>query len=149
MGTGDRIIPCDHCGTKNRIPSDRTVEKAFCGKCHKLIVINGSQFYPTSANDVSFNNIVINHQGTVLVDFWASWCRPCRMMSPILDELSKKYAGKLKVVKVNIDENPLSASRYDIRSIPSLLIFKDGKLMKSITGAQQRDVLERVLTGIM
>ena len=85
----------------------------------------------------------------VLVDFWADWCMPCRMMAPVMEELAKDYAGKARVGKVNVDENPQIAGRYGIMSIPHFLIFKNGTLVEKIVGAVGRDPLESALKKYM
>jgi len=85
--------------------------------------------------DASFESDVIQSTEPVVVDFWAEWCGPCKMIGPSLEELAKDYAGKVKIVKLNVDENPAVASKYGIRSIPTLLAFKDGKHVATKTGA--------------
>jgi thioredoxin len=99
--------------------------------------------------DVTFDDEVVHHTGTVLVDFWAAWCGPCRMMGPILEQIAKEYAGKLKVAKLNVDENPMTASLYAIQSIPALLIFKDGKHLETLVGAMSKPELERRLSALV
>ena len=143
------IIICPHCGAKNKIPPNRLDEKAFCGKCHALITSGNQHDRPVTASDADFGDEVLNQPGAVIVDFWAPWCGPCRMVSPILERLASKYAGRIKVVKVNVDENPSTASRYAIRSIPSLLFFKDGNVVKSLMGALPQEELERHIEGIL
>jgi thioredoxin len=86
-------------------------------------------------SDDNFENEVINSDLPVLIDFWAPWCAPCRAIGPVVDELAKDYDGKLKVVKMNVDENPLTPSRYGVRSIPNLLLFKNGQVKDQIIGA--------------
>jgi thioredoxin 2 len=149
MDTDSFIVICPKCGVKNRIPSNRTDKKAFCGKCHVPIDAVNSQIHPISASDSNFSDEVLNYPGAVLVDFWAPWCGPCRTMSPILDNIAVKYTGRLKVVKVNVDENPVTASRYGIRSIPSLVLFKKSNAVKSIIGAQPQEELERHLVEVL
>jgi thioredoxin len=100
-------------------------------------------------SDANFSNEVLNYPGTVLVDFWAPWCGPCRTVSPMLDNIAVKYAGRLKVVKVNVDENPVIASRYGIRSIPSLVLFKKGDATKTIIGARPQEEIERHLVEVL
>lgn len=87
----------------------------------------------------NFEGEVLNASGPVLVDFWASWCGPCRMVSPIIDELAEEYAGKLTVGKVNVDEQSELASQYAVVSIPTILVFKNGKVVEKKVGAHSKD----------
>ena len=87
----------------------------------------------------NFEGEVLNSSGPVLVDFWASWCGPCRMVSPIIDELAEEYAGKLTVGKVNVDEQSELASQYAVVSIPTILVFKNGKVVEKKVGAHSKD----------
>jgi thioredoxin 1 len=86
-------------------------------------------------NDKNFETEVINSDVPVLIDFWAPWCAPCRAIGPVVDELAREYSGKLKVVKMNVDDNPLTPSRYGVRSIPNLLLIKNGQVKDQIVGA--------------
>ena len=89
----------------------------------------------THVSDASFDQEVLKSSIPVLIDFWAPWCGPCKAIAPIIDELAKDYAGKLKVVKLNVDDNPETAARYGVRGIPNLLIIKNGQVKDQIVGA--------------
>lgn len=96
-------------------------------------------------NRENFQNEVIEYKGVTLVDFWAPWCGPCRMVSPIVDELSSEYAGKIKVAKLNTDQEMMLAAQYNIMSIPTLMVFKDGKPVDKIIGAVPKPVIKQTL----
>jgi thioredoxin 1 len=93
--------------------------------------------------DATFEQEVLKSDKPVLVDFWAPWCGPCRMVAPVVEEIAKEYAGKLKVGKLNTDENQQTAIKYGIMSIPTLLFFKDGKVVDSIIGAQPKEAIAK------
>lgn len=95
-----------------------------------------------NATDENFKNIVLESDVPVLVDFWAPWCGPCRMIAPLIEEIADEYAGKLKVVKLNTDENMDSALEYSIRSIPTLGIFRDGQIVDTVIGAAPKKMLK-------
>ncbi|MGE5795563.1 MAG: thioredoxin [Ignavibacteria bacterium] len=98
--------------------------------------------YTVEGTDINFDQEVLKSNVPVLVDFWAPWCGPCRMVAPILDEIAREYQGKLKVVKLNTDENQMVAMKYGIRSIPTLGIFKDGEVVDAVVGAAPKKYLE-------
>jgi len=93
--------------------------------------------------DTNFKQEVLESHLPVLVDFWATWCGPCKMITPIIEEVAKEYAGKIKVGKLNVDDNPATATRYGIMSIPTLIFFKNGKVMEQVVGALNRIDLKR------
>ena len=95
-----------------------------------------------AVTDASFEKDVLNSDTPVVVDFWAEWCGPCKMIGPALEEISNELAGKVKVVKVNIDENPNAPSRYGVRGIPTLLVFKNGQVVSNKVGAAPKSALQ-------
>lgn len=106
--------------------------------------MSSSQFV-FEASDQSFESEVLKHSGTVLVDFWAEWCGPCKALSPVLDKLADEYQGKLKVVKVNVDESQMTPQKYGVRGIPMLIIFKNGKIVDQVVGNQPREALKGLI----
>ena len=134
-GPGDRgaaqgpasILTCASCGTRNRIrPSARGVP--VCGSCKANLP------WLVHAGDATFDAEAAA-QVAVLVDLWAPWCGPCRFVAPILEELAREYAGRLKVVKVDVDQNPALAQRFQAFSIPTLVVIRDGRVVDRIVGA--------------
>lgn len=109
---------------------------------------NGSSVRPQTVTDSSFRSVVLNSKVPVLVDFWAAWCGPCRMIAPEVDRLAQEYAGRVKVVKLNVDENQRTANQFQVRSIPTFLLFRDGQVLERQVGANPRvlrDMIEESL----
>lgn len=104
---------------------------------------------PVAVNDSDFDQIVLQSKTPVLVDFWAAWCGPCRMVAPVVEELAGEYAGKIAVAKLNVDENPKTASQYGVMSIPTLLIFKDGAPVSNIIGFRPKADLKRNIDAVL
>ncbi|MEI6359356.1 MAG: thioredoxin [Synechococcus sp. ELA619] len=100
----------------------------------------------TAVSDASFEQDVLKSDVPVLVDFWAPWCGPCRMVAPIVDEIAKEFDGKIKVFKLNTDENPNVASQFGIRSIPTLMVFKDGQKVDTVVGAIPKTTLSATIS---
>ena len=96
-----------------------------------------------AVTDSDFEQQIEKHEGLAVVDFWATWCGPCRVVAPILDQLASEYKDKAKVAKLDVDTNIRTASRFNVRSIPTILFFKDGKLVDQIVGAVGKPMLER------
>ncbi|HEX5829330.1 MAG TPA: thioredoxin [Gemmatimonadaceae bacterium] len=95
-----------------------------------------------AVTDADFETQVEQHQGLAVVDFWATWCGPCRMIAPMLDQLAEEYDGKAKVTKLDVDANIRTATRFNVRSIPTVLFFKDGKLVDQVVGAVPKQMLD-------
>ncbi len=97
---------------------------------------------PIEVTDQSFANEIESANGLAMVDFWAAWCGPCRMVAPVVEQLAQKYAGRLKVAKLDVDDNPKTPQRFNVRSIPTILFFKDGKHVDTVVGAVPKPHLE-------
>jgi len=123
-----RVVVCQNCQTKNRVPAVADGAPQ-CGKCHSPLP------WITDATDQDFAAVVETATMPVLVDIWAPWCGPCRRVSPALEQLATERAGKLKLVKVNTDENPQVSRRFNVMSIPTLMLFKDGEVVDQQVGA--------------
>jgi thioredoxin len=109
----------------------------------------GTMSSAKTVTDATFQSEVLHHGNPILVDFWAEWCGPCRALSPILDKIAEENTGKLSIVKMNVDENPETAQKYGIVSIPSMLVFDGGEVVKRITGAKPKPVLDADLTEFL
>src|SRR5688572_10721638 len=104
---------------------------------------------PTTLTDTTFDEEIAGSAEPVLVDFWAEWCGPCKMIAPILDEIASEQAGKLKIAKLNVDDNPDIARRFDVMSIPTLIVFQDGQPVKRLVGAKGKGQLLEELSDII
>ena len=99
--------------------------------------------------DQDFRQVVLESEMLVVVDFWAPWCAPCRMVSPIIEQLADEYKGKVVVVKMNVDENPETSSQFGVMSIPTVMVFKNGKSVKSLIGAQSKDSYKKMIDAAL
>jgi len=151
MSNESFIVRCSACGSKNRIPVDKMGAKALCGKCRKPLVVGSGKdrSHPVEVSDMNFQDEIISHPGAVLVDFWAPWCGPCRSLAPVLEQLAQDYSDKIKIAKLNVDNNPKTASHYNIRSIPSMLLFRNGKLVDTVVGALPKTELMKHINAII
>ena len=118
----------------------------LCGKCRAALPASTA---PVAATDRTFDREVLQSPLPVLVDLWAPWCAPCRMIAPALESIAKEKAGRLRVVKVNVDENPAIAERFGVQGIPTLLVFKAGREIDRIVGALPRAALTQRLESIV
>lgn len=128
MSENARIVSCPQCGRKNRVPA-AAAGKPRCAQCHQWLP------WIVDAGDDTFADVAENSSVTVLVDLWATWCGPCRMVSPALEQLAQERAGRLKLVKVDVDVAPLLSARFDVRAVPTLLLLREGRLLARQSGA--------------
>ena len=150
------IETCARCGAKNRVDEKAAVrnQQPVCGRCGAKLQAGAGDAGASSGSspdagsprvvtDASFAREVLEASGAqpVLVDFWAAWCGPCRMVAPLLDQLAAEAGGRYVVAKLNVDENPQTAARFQVQSIPTLFIFKGGQIVERVVGAQPKHVL--------
>ena len=135
------IVPCAACAKLNRVDLDRLDAKASCGVCHAPLVLDA----PLVLTDATFDKVVSNSSVPVLVDFYADWCGPCRAMAPVFAEFARRQSGRVLVVKVDTDRSPTVASRFAIRSIPTLAVLRDGHEVARQVGAASLAVLEQLV----
>jgi thioredoxin 2 len=142
MTTDASVVTCPTCGRKNRVPAAAT-GRPRCANCHNPLP------WLAEADDASFAERVDQAQLPVLVDLWAPWCGPCRAVSPALENLARDRAGRIKLVKVNVDESPVTAGRFGVQGIPTLLVLDKGTVVARQTGAAPesalRDWLDKAL----
>jgi len=142
----EHLVTCPSCGARNRIPQIEAGRKPICGKCKAALPASGG---PVEVTDATFGTEVERSSAPVLLDLWADWCGPCHMLAPTIDQLSSEMAGRVKVAKLNIDENPATANRFGVRSIPTLLVLKGGKEVDRLVGVQPKQEILRRLERVI
>lgn len=134
-------VECPFCGKMNRVKLARAANRPVCGECGKPLLMDR----PLRATDASFQRIIRDAEVPVLVDFYADWCAPCKMMAPILDDIARAWLGRALVVKLDTDRNPETAARFQIRGIPTMILFRDGKEAKRQVGGAPKSAVEAML----
>jgi thioredoxin 2 len=142
-----QLIRCPGCGATNRVQPAQldATHKAICGRCKTPLPVSEG---PITVTDDTFAADVEQSPLPVLLDMWAPWCGPCRMVAPIVDELAAEMAGRVRVGKMNVDENPIIAERFNVRSIPTLLVFKQGREVDRIVGLQPKQQIAQRLARL-
>jgi len=145
------IVICPNCGAKNRVDDSRAAsQKAICGKCKRELPSSSAGSTPIVVTDVSFaSTLAAAGDRPLLIDCWAPWCGPCRMLTPIVEELAAESAGRYVVAKLNTDENPRTAGQFNISAIPTMLIFKNGQLVDRLVGLQSKVNIVQRLASFM
>lgn len=147
------VVTCKNCGTRNRVDPDKArTATPKCGKCGQSLRVSSNgqaeaSRKPVTVTDATFQSEVLNAPGVVLLDCWAPWCGPCRTIGPIMEQLAAESNGRYRIAKLNVDDNPLTATQFQIQSIPTMLIFKDGKLIDRLVGAQPKQAIAQRLTN--
>src|SRR4051812_33617292 len=145
------IITCPNCGAKNRIDDRAESRQPVCGKCGQKLptsATTASDTKPLTITDATFATAVLQSDKPVLLDCWAPWCGPCRMIAPIVDQLAAESAGRYLIAKLNTDENPAISTQFRIDAIPTMLLFHRGKLIDRIVGMQPKQALQARLDQI-
>jgi len=140
MTTDSRILRCNRCGTRNRVPADRLADRPVCGKCQAKLPSAATG--PVTVTDATFNEEITAFPGPVMLDCWAPWCSPCKQMAPVLNQLASEFAGVVKIAKLNVDQNSLVSSKFNVLSVPTLLLFNGGRLVNTIPGALSKPEIE-------
>lgn len=142
--TVTQLIRCPACGATNRVPNDQQPQKRqpVCGRCKSPLL---SSNHPLTVTDANYVHAVERSPLPVLLDLWAPWCGPCRLLAPVIEQLASELAGRVQVAKLNVDENPLVSSRCGVRSIPTLLVIKGGREVDRLVGVQPKaEILRRL-----
>ncbi|HEX5735618.1 MAG TPA: thioredoxin [Blastocatellia bacterium] len=142
--TEAQLITCPNCGATNRVPPKKG--QPICGRCKTPLAADA---HPLMVTDATFSREVEQSPLPVLLDLWAPWCGPCHMIAPVIEKLAGEMAGRVRVAKLNIDENPQTAARFGVRSIPTLLILKDGREVDRIVGVQPREAILNKLQSVI
>lgn len=130
------IFKCPNCDSKNNVKIAKISQHPTCGKCGEKLKLTAK---PIKATDITFDELINHFSGPVMVDFWADWCAPCKAVSPVMKEIAQENIERAMVLKVNVDENRMLAERFRVMSIPTIMIFKDGKQVDSMTGAASKN----------
>jgi thioredoxin 2 len=138
------LIRCPKCGANNRVPQAKLAKglQPVCGRCKAPLAVASM---PLTVTDATFAANVEHSPLPVLVDAWAPWCGPCRMVAPAIEELANELAGKVRVAKLNVDDNPQTAARFDLRSIPTMLVMVNGREVDRIVGALPKAAIRQRL----
>ena len=142
-----QLVRCPACGATNRVPAGplSAGRRPVCGRCKQPLPLAAA---PLVVTDATFASDVEASPLPVLLDMWAAWCGPCRMLAPVVEELATELAGRVRVAKLNVDENPATAARFGVRSIPTLLVLSRGREMDRIVGVQPKAEIVRRLNAV-
>jgi thioredoxin 2 len=136
-------VVCKNCLTVNNIPKKDSYKKANCGKCKSSLL----DTTPVDLDQSNFDEIIVNSEIPIIVDFWAPWCGPCKMMAPTFTQVSSLFPLKAVFAKVNTQDHQQLASRFNIQSIPTIIVFKDGKEINRVSGALDANNLQNLVRG--
>ena len=141
--TRTATVACPFCATLNKVDLARAAHRPKCGKCGRPILLDR----PLAVSDANFDRVTADATVPVLVDFYADWCGPCKIMAPVLDEVARARMGELLVLKLDTDRNPATSARFGIRGVPTLILFRQGREASRRTGAVPPQEIEALLAG--
>jgi thioredoxin 2 len=143
------MMRCPACGAMNRVDPAQLARgrRPVCGRCKTPLPAAATG--PVTVTDATFTAEVERSPVPVLLDLWAEWCQPCRLMAPVLEQLATELAGRVRVAKLNVDENPVTAARFNVRSIPTLLALKEGQEVDRIVGVQPKAAIAQRLERLI
>lgn len=143
-----QVVRCGNCGASNRVRQSETSGRApVCGRCKTPLA--SAETRPITVTDANFAAEIENSPLPVLLDLWAPWCGPCRMLAPVIDQIARETAGRVRVGKLNVDENPQTAARFRVQGIPTLLVLKNGREVDRLVGAQSKEAVLRRLQAFL
>ncbi|MGE5893723.1 MAG: thioredoxin family protein [bacterium] len=137
MGKESVLLRCGTCNAVNRVPTERLGERPICGKCKTLLSLPRT---PVDATQASFQREVFDWPGLVLVEFWSRSCGYCRLYEPVMDDLANRRAGRMKVVKVEVNEEPALSSRFNVHATPTFILFRNGQALGRLDGAPKEKI---------
>ncbi len=143
-----QLIRCSSCGATNRVPLSKVNDnhQPVCGRCKTPLTVS---VHPVTVTDANFASEVEQAALPVLLDMWAEWCGPCRTIAPVIEQLAAELAGRVRVAKLNIDQNPRTTARFGVRSIPTLLVLKNGREIDRLVGMlPKQEILRRLQASI-
>jgi thioredoxin 2 len=143
------IIYCTHCGRRNRVPGRKLQDNPVCGSCHRPLEIRPEFLKPLDVGEADFPREVLHHPGPVLAAFWSPRCPYSRQLLPLLDETAAGHGGRVKVVRIDTDRNPATASLFSIEGVPTVILFREGRAVKRMVGVLSLDEIERSLKAVL
>lgn len=143
------ILTCARCGAKNRIPGAKLHDRPLCGRCRAPLTVYEKESLTASVTDDTFTREVLASPEPVLLVLWAPWCAYCRMLMPIAEQVAQDFEGRVRVVRMNVDENRAIPARYTVQGVPTMLLFRDGRLMDRMVGVLSKEEIERHLKNLL
>lgn len=144
------VLRCTGCGGKNRVPMEKLHEQPKCGKCRAPLQTDDiMRDRPLTVTDGDFEKYVINSPLPVFLDCWATWCGVCRMTMPVVDQLAAEWKGRIRVCRLDVDQNPMTAARFHVQSTPTALIFDKGQLVDTLVGAVPKNQLVQKMSRFL